>query len=302
MTLKYYPTTKATALASAASTSDVNLLVSDGSTYPDPTVGDNGPYKVIVGLGSDREEVCIVTSKPTASTLRVTRAQSGTAATSKNVGDIVVHGVNSEEFTDAAEHIDATSGVHGVFGQLSVPIGGGVEWYAATLPAGWLLQDGSAISRTTYAALFAVIGTTWGAGDGTTTFNLPDRRGRVGVGHKAMDADHGTLGGTGGSKDSVAAHTHSINHDHPATTTGNDSPDHTHTTSWPGAGNVPAGEGYTAPIFNTTSPTGAATGGASTRHTHPVDIPAFTGTSGNAGTASGNLQPFVNVNYIIRAL
>jgi microcystin-dependent protein len=50
-------------------------------------------------------------------------------------------------------------------------------WPAQTPPAGWLERDGSAISRTTYAALFAVIGTTYGAGDGTTTFNLPDDRG-----------------------------------------------------------------------------------------------------------------------------
>ncbi len=43
-----------------------------------------------------------------------------------------------------------------------------------TLPTGWLLCDGSAVSRTAYAALFSAIGTTWGAGDGSTTFNVPD--------------------------------------------------------------------------------------------------------------------------------
>jgi len=45
------------------------------------------------------------------------------------------------------------------------------------IPAGWLLMNGAALSRTTYAALFGVIGTTWGQGDGATTFNLPDMRG-----------------------------------------------------------------------------------------------------------------------------
>jgi microcystin-dependent protein len=48
----------------------------------------------------------------------------------------------------------------------------------STIPDGWLAEDGSAISRTTYAALYAVLGTTWGVGDGATTFNLPDTRGR----------------------------------------------------------------------------------------------------------------------------
>jgi microcystin-dependent protein len=68
-----------------------------------------------------------------------------------------------------------------------IPIGGGCEWYAAAAPAGFLFQDGSAVSRTTYAALFAVIGTTWGVGDSTTTFNLPDKReaASVGIGTRA---------------------------------------------------------------------------------------------------------------------
>ena len=52
----------------------------------------------------------------------------------------------------------------------------------ATPPTGWLVCDGSAISRTTYATLFAAIGTTWGAGDGSTTFNIPDLRGRTPIG------------------------------------------------------------------------------------------------------------------------
>ena len=54
-----------------------------------------------------------------------------------------------------------------------VPTGGIVEYAGTTAPNGWLLCDGSAISRTTYADLFEVIGTTFGEGDGSTTFNLP---------------------------------------------------------------------------------------------------------------------------------
>ena len=51
-----------------------------------------------------------------------------------------------------------------------------------TIPAGWLLCDGSAVSRTNYAKLFSAIGTTWGAGDGSTTFNLPNSIGRFAEG------------------------------------------------------------------------------------------------------------------------
>jgi len=62
------------------------------------------------------------------------------------------------------------------------PTGSGADWFGATAPAGYLLCDGSAISRTTYSALYAILGTAYGAGDGSTTFNLPDLRGRVIVG------------------------------------------------------------------------------------------------------------------------
>lgn len=56
---------------------------------------------------------------------------------------------------------------------------GAVQWFAATTaPAGWLVCDGSAVSRTTYAGLFSVIGTTFGSGNNSTTFNLPDFRGQ----------------------------------------------------------------------------------------------------------------------------
>jgi microcystin-dependent protein len=60
----------------------------------------------------------------------------------------------------------------------SAPTGSIIPWLTPTAPTGYLLMDGSAVSRTTYAALFAVIGVSQGIGDGSTTFNLPDWRGR----------------------------------------------------------------------------------------------------------------------------
>lgn len=97
-------------------------------------------------------------------------------------------------------------------------------WPTATPPAGWLIEDGTAISRTTYADLFAVIGTTYGAGDGSTTFNLPDPRGRairIVDGGAAVDPDatsrtdrgDGTTGNNVGTNqpDEVIAHTHTYN-------------------------------------------------------------------------------------------
>lgn len=63
-----------------------------------------------------------------------------------------------------------------------------------TAPSGWLLCDGSAVSRTTYSALYDAIGTTYGSGDGSTTFNLPNMSGRVPVGVSSPYK----LGATGG--------------------------------------------------------------------------------------------------------
>ncbi len=61
---------------------------------------------------------------------------------------------------------------------IAVPAGAIVPYAGTTAPSGYLMADGSAVSRTTYAALFAAIGTSFGSGDGSTTFNLPDLRGK----------------------------------------------------------------------------------------------------------------------------
>lgn len=86
-----------------------------------------------------------------------------------------------------------------------------IQMFAGTTPpSGWLLCDGAAVSRTTYAALFVAIGTTWGAGDGSTTFNLPDLRGRAPIGAgTGSGLTARTLGGTLGSEN-IQAHTHSF--------------------------------------------------------------------------------------------
>jgi hypothetical protein len=99
--------------------------------------------------------------------------------------------------TDNSTRLATTAFVRSI-----LPPGVIVPYGAASAPGGWLLCDGSAVSRTTFAALFAIFGTTFGVGDGSTTFNLPDLRGRVAVGQKATGA-FTTLGGTGGEETHV---------------------------------------------------------------------------------------------------
>ena len=87
------------------------------------------------------------------------------------------------------ERLSGSSGGDGL------PIGSGMDYFGTTAPSGYMFADGSAISRTKYAELFAIIGTTYGAGDGSTTFNLPDKREAVTIMKSASD----TLGTTKGS-------------------------------------------------------------------------------------------------------
>lgn len=107
-------------------------------------------------------------------------------------------------------------------GQRGRLVGEAVSYYGASAPSGYVFAAGQALSRTTYAALFAVLGTTFGAGDGSTTFNVPDARGRAQIGKDNMGGSSAsrvtsgtsgiagnTLGATGGDQ-RMQGHTHSV--------------------------------------------------------------------------------------------
>jgi microcystin-dependent protein len=104
--------------------------------------------------------------------------------------------------------------VLGVVGGGGPPAGAVQHFATATAPAGWLVCDGSAVSRTTYAALFAAIGATFGAGDGAATFNLPNLKGRTIVGRDSGQTEFDALGETGGEKTHVLTIAEMPAHDH----------------------------------------------------------------------------------------
>ncbi len=128
----------------------------------------------------------------------------------------------------------------------SVPTGQVAYFAMDTAPTGWLKANGAAISRATYAALFAAIGTTYGAGDGATTFNLPDLRGEFLRGFDdARGVDSGRVFGSAQAHQ-MESHTHSVQVIGNGTITGGGYPN----------GDDPAGPAYT---------TGSAGGGSETR-------------------------------------
>lgn len=86
-------------------------------------------------------------------------------------------------------YINASTGIWTPAGANSIDPGICVEYYGNAAPAGWLFPYGQAVSRSTYSALYSALGTQHGGGDGATTFNLPDRRDRMGIGR-------GDMGGT----------------------------------------------------------------------------------------------------------
>lgn len=103
-----------------------------------------------------------------------------------------------------------------VSGDAFMPVGTYIQFAGSSAPGGYLACDGTAVSRTTYADLFAVVSTTYGVGNGSTTFNLPDARGLVMVGagaHGTMTRANGTAynGGSVGAtrNDQLQGHFHS---------------------------------------------------------------------------------------------
>jgi len=156
-------------------------------------------------------------------------------------------------------------------------LAGFIQMYgAASAPTGWLLCDGSAVSRSTYATLFALIGTTFGAGDGSSTFNVPDMRDKFPVGSGSTYA----LNATGGSANSTLP-----SHTHTATVTDSG---HNHTYLEPQFED--GGGGGESEIQNrSTQNTSTATTG----------ITVANSTEGSSPTNT-NLPPYRGINFIIK--
>lgn len=188
---------------------------------------------------------------------------------------------------------------------VSAPVGMVVDYAGATAPTNWLFLYGQAVSRTTYAALFAILGTTYGAGDGSTTFNLPDARGRVIAGKDDMGGPAAsrltgqsggvtgtTLGGSGGVETHTLTTAQLASHAHTASSGAAGAHSHTVSTFASWGGNSADHASNTGGSGNIDIPTSSVG-----NHTHTVTVdPA------GSGTAHNNVQPTLILNKIIKAL
>jgi microcystin-dependent protein len=150
-------------------------------------------YQSLVPDGSITAAKLFATTGSTAGTYQVVLSDTPTISSPNLTGTPVTPTATAGTNTT---QVASTAFVQGA----ATPSGSVSAYAGSTAPSGWLLCSGAAVSRSTYAALFAIVGTTYGTGDGSTTFNLPDLRGRVIAGVDNMGgtaANRITSGGSG---------------------------------------------------------------------------------------------------------
>jgi microcystin-dependent protein len=171
-----------------SSATSITLTSGQGARFPTLSAGDYF-YATLIDT-SNNLEIVKCTARST-DVLTVVRAQESTTARAYNTGDRIEIRLTAQTFIDASSGYDnTTSGLsatttQGAIDELANDLAnfeaippGAVQFFARnSAPTGWLKANGAAVSRTTYAALFSSIGTTFGAGNGSTTFLVPDLRG-----------------------------------------------------------------------------------------------------------------------------
>jgi len=212
-------------------------------------LSDSDPAKVISGSDFQTEFAAVQTAVNSKADLNGNSGEDFSCNDITVAGDITLSGT--------------------IVGFTSIPAGAIIPYISETEPSGWLKCDGSAVSRTTYSTLFAVIGTSFGTGDGSTTFNLPDLQGRTVIGSgSGSGLTSRTLAASGGAE--TDSHTLTLD----------EIPAHTHTyRSNESGGTAQGGCCAAGDVFSTVS-SGSSGGGSA--HTHDI------------------VQPFLVLNYMIK--
>jgi len=267
------------------------LSIIDGSTSATSVTLVDGD-RVVVNDGGTMVQVALsdfLTYINAGMTLRADVVTASSLADAiVGTANIVDASVTEAKIADGAISGDKIAAGVALSSGMIMPYGG------STSPTGWLLCYGQEVSRTTYSSLYTTIGTTYGSGNGSTTFNLPDLRGRVIAGQDDMGGTSAnrltnqsgglngdTLGASGGSE------THTL--------TTNELASHTHTESL-GVNTVGSSGGYNG------SDSALVVSSSTTHNPNSDGLFGIEGTIDNAGGggAHNNVQPTFILNYIIK--
>lgn len=277
----------------------ISLTAGHGARFPAASSGAGTYFWATLIDTSNNIEVVKVTNRST-DTLTVERGADGTTGLAYSAGDRIelrptkalFEHIRDSERTPIDASVTLAKLAAAVAASL-MPAGALAPYAGAAAPTGWLLCYGQAVSRATYADLFTAISTTYGVGDGSTTFNLPDLRGRVIAGQDDMGGvsanrltdqsggvDGDVLGDTGGSET------------------------HTMTTA-----EMPL-HGHPYRLSTASNDTIESPGGFATKNSSTANQAAFTGTPADVtgeqiggsggGGAHNNVQPTIILNYIIK--
>lgn len=218
------------------------------------------PAKIVKGVEIDDELTAIASAVSSKADIASPTFTGTPAAPTASAG------TSTTQIATTAFAVTAASSV--------APTGEIKMWSTSSAPTGFLLCNGSAVSRTIYADLFAVISTTFGSGDGTTTFNVPNFKNRMPIGA----GDLYSLAGTGGSKDAtLVSHTHTVT-----------DPGHAHANVVTSSDANSRYDGISgSPLVNQSNDTDTATTGISLS------------TEGSSAT-NANLPPYLSVYFIIK--
>jgi len=222
-----------------------------------------------------------MTTRVSSSTLANTAVTTGTYGGASQIPVVVVD--QQGRLTSAANvsvTVTATQ-ITGLTGEIKM-------WPTVTAPTGYLICNGAAVSRTTYATLFGIIGTTFGPGDTTSTFNLPDFRDRMPIGAGTTYSANTS----GGSADAVA-----VSHTHSASTSISD-PGHFHTSTWNNVNDFNQGSNSPGAEAAPDDIQGTFTVNTDSKTTGITASTSIT-SSGVSGT-NANLPPYRGIYFIIK--
>jgi microcystin-dependent protein len=210
---------------------------------------------------------------------------------------VIIHGT---PYAAVYNNSDGAFYLQGFFGNpYNIPLAAGLDYWASTAPNSYFaFPIGQVISRITYASLFALIGTTYGAGDGSTTFGLPNKQGRVSA---MIDVTGTVLSNTYVSNGAGAAGLGGYGGEQAHALITNEMPIHNHSISDPGHNHSNA-----AAILEQGNAQGYPNSGSDIWHgsagTTGTTTTGISVQNSGGGAAHNNLQPTIMCNYIIRIL